>query len=271
MHSIGPLVNGGAQLALSLSGLGRHEEALGVFERVVAQGREIELQPRFTSRAINMWAGVLHELFEVDEARTKNEEAIALGERAAFPGSQVSGKIDLVYSDIALGDVGRAKASLPALQTAAEETKGWHQWLWITRIARARAEVALAAGRREEALEFAGTAIALAERYQRLKYTATSRLVFGRALRDIGRAPEAIDVLRQALEEAERLKHPPTLWCAAAALSEALYAAGDDAGAEAAFGRARATIDAFTAGLSNGRKEQFLAAPQLAQLLAFAT
>ncbi|HEX3268410.1 MAG TPA: adenylate/guanylate cyclase domain-containing protein [Gaiellaceae bacterium] len=271
VHSIGPLVNGGAQLALSLSGLGRHEEALGLFERVVAQGREIEPLPRFTSRAINMWAGVLHELFEVDEARTKNEEAIALGERAAFPGSQVSGKIDLVYSDIALGEVGRAEASLPALQTAAEETKGWHQWLWITRIARARAEVALAAGRPEEALEFAGRAIALAERYQRLKYTATSRLVFGRALRDIGRAPEAIDALRQALEEAERLKHPPTLWYAAAALSESLYAAGDDAGAEAAFARARATIDAFTAGLANGRKEQFLAAPQLAQLLAFAT
>ena len=69
----------------------------------------------------------------------------------------------------------------------------------------------------------------------------------------------------------ERLKHPPTLWCAAAALAESLYAAGDDPGAEAAFGRARATIDAFTEGLSDGRKERFLAAPQLAQLLAFAS
>ena len=54
VQSTGPLVNGGAQLALSLSGLGRHEEALTLFERVAAQGREIELQPRFTSRAINM-------------------------------------------------------------------------------------------------------------------------------------------------------------------------------------------------------------------------
>ena len=81
--------------------------------------------------------------------------------------------------------------------------------------------------------------------------------------------PEAIDALRQALEEAERLKHPPTLWFAVAALSECLFAAGDHAGAEAAFGRARGTIDAFTAGFSDPRKEQFLAAPQLAQLLAF--
>jgi tetratricopeptide (TPR) repeat protein len=269
VYSIGPVVNGGAQLALSLSGLGRHEEALALFERVVSQGRELEAQPRFTSRAINMWAGALHELFEVKDARTKNEEAIALGERAAFPGSQVSGKIDLVYSDVALGEVGRAEASLPALQTAAEATKGWHQWLWITRIARANAEVALAAGRHEEALELAVRAIVVAERYRRLKYTATSRLVLGRALREVGRAPEAVEALRQALQEAERLKHPPTLWCAAAALAGSLYAAGDDAGAEEAWGRARAEIDAFAARLSDARKERFLAAPQLAQLLAF--
>ena len=201
----------------------------------------------------------MHELFEIDEAKKKNEEAVAHGERAAFPDSQVSGKIDLAYSEIALGEVGRAEESLPALQTAAEQTKGWHQWLWITRIARARAEVALAADRRDEALELAGKAIALAERYQRLKYTATSRLVLGRALRDVGRMPEAIDALRQALEEAERLKHPPTLWSAAAALSECLFAAGDHAGAEAAFGRARATIDEFTAGLSaRGRSNSSL-------------
>jgi class 3 adenylate cyclase/tetratricopeptide (TPR) repeat protein len=271
VHSIGPVVNGGAQLALSLSGLGRHEEALALFERVVAQGRELEAQPRFTSRAINMWAGALHELFEVEDARAKNEEAIALGERAAFPGSQVSGKIDLLYSDVALGEVGRAEASLPALQTAAEATKGWHQWLWITRIARAKAEVALEAGRHEEALELAVKAIAVAERYHRLKYTATSRLVFGRALRELGRAPEGVDAHRQALDEAERLKHPPTLWCAAAALAESLYAAGDDAGAEDASSRGRAEIAAFAVGLSDARKERFLAAPQLAQLFAFAS
>jgi class 3 adenylate cyclase/tetratricopeptide (TPR) repeat protein len=269
VQSIGPVVNGGAQLALSLSGLGRHEEALAVFEGVVAQGRELEAQPRFTSRAMNMWAGVLHELHEIDEARAKNDEAIALGERAGFPGSQVSGKIDLLYSDLVLGEVGRAESSLPALRTAAEATKGWHQWLWITRLARAEAELALAAGRHEEALELALQAIALAERYQRLKYAATSRLVLGRALRLTGRAPEAVESLQQALAEAERLKHPPTTWRAAATLADALQASGDDAGAEEAFTRARAEIDAFANRLSDARKERFLAAPQLAELFAF--
>jgi tetratricopeptide (TPR) repeat protein len=255
VHSIGPVVNGGAQLALSLSGLGRHEEALALFERVVAQGRELEAQPRFTSRAINMWAGALHEVFEIDEARAKNEEAIALGERAAFPGSQVSGKIDLLYSDLVLGDVGRAEESVPALQAAAEATKGWHQWLWITRLARAKAEVALAVARHEEALELAAEAIAMAERYHRLKYAATSRIVFGRALREAGRATEAVDALGQALAEADRLKHPPTIWSAAAALAAALYSAGNDAGAEDALARVGTEIGAFSAGLSEARRE----------------
>jgi hypothetical protein len=63
----------------------------------------------------------------------------------------------------------------------------------------------------------------------------------------------------------------PTLWAAAAALADSLYAAGDDAGAEDGASRARAEIDAFAAGLSQPRKERFLAAPQLAELSAFAS
>jgi class 3 adenylate cyclase/tetratricopeptide (TPR) repeat protein len=270
VYSIGAVVNGGAQLALTLAGLGRHEEALGLFERVVAQGKELEPQPRFTSRAMNMWAGTLHELFEIEEARQKNEEAIVLGERAAFPGSQVSGKIDLLYSDIVLGEIGRTETSYPALAKAADATRGWHQWLWITRLARARAEVALAARRYEEALDLAGEAVALAERYARRKYVATALVVCGRALVALERAPEAVETLRRALAEAELLKQPQTIWAAAAALGEALYSAGDDDGAEQASARASDEIQSFAARLGDERRERFLAAPQLTELLAFA-
>jgi class 3 adenylate cyclase/tetratricopeptide (TPR) repeat protein/energy-coupling factor transporter ATP-binding protein EcfA2 len=268
VYSVGAAVNGGAQLAMTLVGLGRHEEAFEVFERVVSLGRELEPQPRFTSRAVNMWAGALHELFEIEEARAKNEEAIALGERAAFPGSQVSGKIDLAYSDLVLGEVGRAESSLPALATAAEATKGWHQWLWSTRLARAKAEVALAAGRNEEALELARDAVAVAERYSRLKYVATSRLVAGRALHRLDRPAEAVEVLRQAQEDAERLKHPPTRWSTSAALADALYAAGEDDAAEWEAERAGEELRRFADGLSESRRERFLASPHLAEVLA---
>jgi hypothetical protein len=113
-------------------------------------------------------------------------------------------------------------------------------------------------------------AIALAERYHRLKYAATSRLALGRALRALNRVPEAIEALRQALAEADRLRHPPTIWSAAAALADALYAAGDDAAAKRAAARAGREIETFAAGLSDARRAAFLAAPQLAEALAVA-
>ncbi|MDQ3894731.1 MAG: AAA family ATPase, partial [Actinomycetota bacterium] len=179
IQSVFGVVNGHADLGLSLTGLGRHEEALAVFERGVAHGRELELQPRLTSRILNMWAGALREVFELEEARRLNEEAIELGERIAFPGAVVSGKIDLVALDLLEGEIGRAEKALPALRARAAETKGWHQWLWTTRIAYAEAEVALASGRPGDAVTLASDAVAHALSYRRLKYVASARAVLG--------------------------------------------------------------------------------------------
>jgi tetratricopeptide (TPR) repeat protein len=51
------LLLGGSHLGLALAGLGRHEEALKLYRRVVAQGMEMERLPRFTARCVNAWAG----------------------------------------------------------------------------------------------------------------------------------------------------------------------------------------------------------------------
>ena len=84
LYSVYGVVNGHGDLGLSLTGLGRHEEALEVFARGAAQGRELELQPRFTSRLLNMWAGTLRRLYELDEARRLNDEAIDLAGGISF-------------------------------------------------------------------------------------------------------------------------------------------------------------------------------------------
>jgi class 3 adenylate cyclase/tetratricopeptide (TPR) repeat protein len=263
VHNIFGVVNGHADLGLSLTGLGRHEEALEVFARGAAHGRELEIMPRFTSRLMNMWAGALRELYETEEARRLNEEAIEIGRRISFPGGVVSGGIDLATLDLLTGEVGAAEAALPALFEAAAGTKGWHQWLWTTRIAALAAEVALAAGRFDAAVDAARDALERAQRYRRLKYVTAARLGLGRALLARDKAPVAADCLRQALAEAEQLKHPPSIWQASAKLADALYAAGDDSGAEDASRRARETIETFAAGLSEERRRRFLASPQL--------
>jgi tetratricopeptide (TPR) repeat protein len=267
VSNLAGLVNGHADLGLSLTGLGRHEEALEVFARGAAHGRELELVPRFTARLMNMWAGTLRELYELEEARSLNEEAIDLGARVRFPGAQVSGDIDLLLVDVLVGDIAQAEAAWPALREAAAATKGWHQWLWTTRVSEAKAELELAAGRPEAAAEAARVAIEDAQRYERLKYVVAARIVLGEALLRLGRAPVARDTYRQALAEAETLKHPPSIWRAAAGLARSLYAAGDDGGAEAAAGLARRTVEAFAAGLAEERRERFLRTPQLSAVL----
>ncbi|HXF98696.1 MAG TPA: adenylate/guanylate cyclase domain-containing protein [Gaiellaceae bacterium] len=261
------MISGPAHEGLALAGLGRHEEALAALERGVTQGASLEVEPRFTSRATAMWAGALRELYELEDARALSERAIALGEEARFPGSQVSGRIDLLVLDLLAGEVGRAEAAWPSLWEAAAQTKGWHQWLWITRLRHAQAEISLAAGRAEEAAQLAAEALAEAERYRRRKYIAASRLVLGQALHALRHA-QARDELRRALQDAQALGHPPSLWTAATALARALADAGDDEGAEGAAALARETVDAFAAGLSATRRERFLASPHLEAALA---
>ena len=71
-------------------------------------------------------------------------------------------------------------------------------------------------------------------------------------------------MLRQALAEAETLKHPPSVWKSSGKLGGGFVdAVGDDSGAEAASNQARSTVDVFAAGLSEERRERFLAAPQV--------
>ena len=263
-------VVGGSHAGLGLTGLGRHEEALKVLDETIAEAREIELTPIFTARLINVTAGTHHELYETEEARRLNEEAIELGKRAGFSAAAVSGETDLLFSDLLLGEVGRAEAAWPGLWEAAEASKGWHQWLWMTRLAAAKAEIELAAARAESAADAARRAIDHAVQYQRPKYAAASRLTLGAALLALGRGSEAEAEaeIRCALTEAKELGHPPSIWRAESGLGAALAATGHDEDAHAAYTAARETVERFAAALSPERRARFLAAPKVTEILA---
>jgi hypothetical protein len=84
----------------------------------------------------------------------------------------------------------------------------------------------------------------------------------------LGRPADGVRELRQAMEIAERLGHPPTIWQLAGKLVPALLAIGDDDGAKTAQGTLTATVDDFAAGLSRERRIAFLAAPPVRQALA---
>jgi hypothetical protein len=55
--------------ALTLVGVGRHKESLPGFGEVIARGREFELVPRLTARALNMSVDAIHQSREVRRAK----------------------------------------------------------------------------------------------------------------------------------------------------------------------------------------------------------
>ncbi|MFL5798741.1 MAG: AAA family ATPase [Actinomycetota bacterium] len=265
IRSVESVLRTGAILGLTLVGLGRHEEAMQEFEQLIARGRELELAPRWTARALNMSSAAYRDCYLLDEARRRNDEGAELGMRAGFTIARIQGGIDHLFADLMEGEVARAEARWPDLWEATQGTKGWHQWLMTGRLAEARAEIALAAGRMQDAAEAAEEAIRQARGVGRVKYEVAARLVLAGALR--GEPGRAVAESRTALHGAKLLRHPPTLWRAWSGLADALAAAGDEAGAAEARAAAADTVRAFAASLTPKHAETLLAAEPVAAIL----
>jgi class 3 adenylate cyclase/DNA-binding SARP family transcriptional activator/tetratricopeptide (TPR) repeat protein len=258
----------GAQLGLGLAGLGRHEEALRHLEQLVALGHQLGTVPAYTAIAMNVSAGVLREVEDVPQSRHLNHQAIELAASVPYPLPVVEGNVDLLFADLAEGEVGRAERTWPGLWEQAQAMPGTHQWRNIGRLEVARAEISLEAGRVEQAADEAGRAIEGARRFERVKYEIAGRVLLGRALHALGRHQEAVEHLRQATVAAEGLKHPPLSWQAGGALTRALAASGDDNGAQAAAETVRQAVLRFAAGLSEEHRKVFLGALRVQELLA---
>jgi tetratricopeptide (TPR) repeat protein len=258
----------GAIYGVLLTGLGRHEEALPIFEDTIARGKDVELEPRWTARVMNMSSTLYRDVFDTQESRRRNAEAAELGARAGFLIAEVQAGIDLIFADLMEGEPGRAERRWPELWERAQASKGWHQWLMVGRLLEARAEIALATGDVEAAARHADEAVAQSVSVWRLKYETSGRLVLGSALARMGQVEEGVRELRTATDGADRLRHPPAIWQAWSELGRALAASGDDEGAGSAFAKADETIRSFAAALAPERSERLLSAEPIKEILA---
>jgi hypothetical protein len=215
-----------------------------------------------------MSSAVYRDLFDVDEARARNEEGAELGARAGFGIAEIQAGIDHMFDDLTEGEPGRAEGRWPGLWDRAQQAKGWHQWLMVGRLLTVKAEIALAKGDLEAAAATAEEAIDESEEVSRRKYELASRVVLGRALVGLHEAERGVTELRAAADAAEQLMHPPTRWRAWWALGAALQATGDDDGAGEAHTRAVATIRAFTGGLAPERADRVLQSDAVREILA---
>jgi class 3 adenylate cyclase/tetratricopeptide (TPR) repeat protein len=260
-------VTGACNVGLALVGLSRHEEGISWFDRAIKLGGEWEEHSyRFTSRAQNMRSGALRELGDLRAAREQSEQALETARVSGFPPAAVSARLDLLYADLMDREVGRAEREIPDLLEALEGTKGFHQWLWSIRLSTARAEAALLAGRPQDGVGIAREALELAELIGRRKYVCRARTALGWSLLDLGLGEDAARSLQQAVSEAERLGHLPSLWTALGFLATTRIQLGDVQGAAEATSAARAAIDTFGAGLSASHRETLFARPEVQAL-----
>jgi class 3 adenylate cyclase/tetratricopeptide (TPR) repeat protein len=265
VHSPEALLRGGGTEALALVGLGRHEEAIHIWDELFAQAHEMGRNRR---GLLNYSSIAFRELLDLEEARRRSEEALELSMGHWFPMPLRFAHSDLIFTDLLEGDIGKAQAAWPARWEDAEGALGWTRWLIYTRLAVARAEIALEAEEHESAIEWAQKSLELARATLRRKYEARALSLLGEALAKAGRRDEAIQSLEAGAKMADELVNPPGRWIAHAALGRAAYTLGDDDRAARASTAAADLVQAFAATLTPERSTRLLKAPAIAEILS---
>jgi class 3 adenylate cyclase/tetratricopeptide (TPR) repeat protein len=268
LHSAEALIRGGGLHGLTLAAMGKAEEALALLDSVISRAREMEV-PGWLPYPLNNSTMVLRDLFLLEEARRRNEEAVELVRQSVGWGMPLmQGQIDLIFTDLLEREVGRAQRDWPGLWETAVNGGAWNEWLGTGRLAVARAEIALQAEGPEQAVEEALKAIELARQGRRLKYETLARTILGTALVALDRWEEGLGELRTAVEGANRLGTPSGRWDALGALGKALYTRGDDDGAATAYHQAAEAIRAFASTLTAEHAKSLLAAPSISDILS---
>jgi class 3 adenylate cyclase/tetratricopeptide (TPR) repeat protein len=267
VQSAESLLRGGGLEALALAGLGRHEEAIAIWDELFEVGRELGANPRVV---LNYSALAYRELHDLDEARSRSEQAMELSAGMTFGMPMQFARSDLLFTQLLAGDVGGAQAAWPSLWEGAAHATGWTTWLIAGRLATARAEIALRAETPESAVEWARRAIEIAQRTRRRKYEARSLTIFGEALGKLGRRDEALAAVRAAVALTDELIGQPGRWRAREALGRMSHLLGEDAAAAGAYAEAGDLIHSFAGTLAPPRAARFLAAPEISQILSLA-
>jgi tetratricopeptide (TPR) repeat protein len=265
-HSIQPLLRGGAWTGLAIAAQGRSEEAIEWLERIFVRAQDMD--PRWGAATLNYSSLAFRDMFMFDEARRRNERALLIvAERGAWGMPELESEIDMLFTDLAVGDFGRVQVTFPRLWDAAINGKAWRPWLGGTRLALVRAELARLTEDAVATAEHARDALERARKTHRKKYEAGARAVLGWALVDSKHAADGLAHLRAAVDLSDQVGSPTPRWQHRVMLAKALYSTGDDYGAAAAYHEASETIRAYASGLKPGHRRSFLDAEPIREVI----
>jgi class 3 adenylate cyclase/tetratricopeptide (TPR) repeat protein len=265
-HRTEPILRSGGWRGLAMAAHGRTEEAIEWLDRIFARAQQLD--PRWGAATLNYQSLAFRDMQMFDEARRRNLRALEIvGERGSWGMPEMQAEIDLMFTDLAIGDPGRVQQSFPKLWDAAINGAAWRPWLGGGRLALVRAELALQTEGAEDAAIHATRALEMARKVGRPKYEAASRAILGEALVRFGDTNRGLSELRQAAADADRLGSPAESWRIRAMLGKQLYATGDDAASAAAYERASASIVRYAKSLRPDHAAVFLAAAPVSEVL----
>jgi tetratricopeptide (TPR) repeat protein len=236
----GSSVNALTNLGLALGAGGFYDEAISTFAEAQRFARDYELRTML-ARAAACSTGVHLDIFDYPGAEAHALAAYETARSIWLP-CLVSARIDLLFTYVRSGEVGRAEALVDEVIRLSELPGSFHDWLWRIRVVEARAELALAQGRQEEALRLVNQSLRQSLRSRRRKYVVIGLGTRAQALAAAGRGKEAIRDLNRAVALARAMGDPAQFLRAAALL---LPLAGDDLLAA----EARATVERMASAL----------------------
>jgi DNA-binding SARP family transcriptional activator len=210
------LLNALPNLGVSLAATGRYGEAARVFDEARRFGTEYGVGT-LLARAIAMSAGYRLDLFDYAANEALADEARELARSLNWTPPLTSAGLDLILNFARRWEIGRAEQLLAEVGESTEVATAWHGWLWSLRLAEARAEVALARGDTEGALNWASRAIEQSWLRRRVKYEVLGLTTRGQALMIAGRRADAHGDLEHAVRLARQMGDPALFVRAASA------------------------------------------------------
>lgn len=248
---------------------GRYEESLKLFDESILFARD---SGRPTRIAKNYSTQPFREVFDIEEARRRAEECLeGPDEHTGFLMPRANARTDLLYAAMMAGDISTAEKYWRLQWEESSQVQAWTRWLMNCRLAAARSEMELMTGHVDRAVEWAYKTIDASVPVRRIKYEIVGRTLLGRALLAQGKAQDAVSELGTAVELADRLDSPLLRWQAREGRGRALYATGDETGAEQALATAIGIIRDVASNLAPERSARYLAAEPVRQVLARTT
>jgi class 3 adenylate cyclase/tetratricopeptide (TPR) repeat protein len=227
-------------------GHGEYAEAFALIEDTRAKARERD-NPFILGRTTNTLGWLYQEFGDFDRARQFDRESAELGQRIKNGNVETSALINLCFDDLHLGSPTQALAQFEETLVRAEKAFGSHRWRWTIHLLFGIARTLLTLGRDEDALRPIERGLAAARSTSSRKYVGWFLVLRGEIALRAGRAAQAAEDLRAALDIAGAIGYPTLTWQAAHRLAEAEAASGNRDAALAAAQLATSTLQQIAA------------------------